>query len=365
VRSGWTVVVRQPAEQAMAASRHMAWQTALWIAVSLGIAVAAGILLGRSVSEPIARLVHGAGELARGNLSYRLRMPDTDEFGSLGAAFDQMSEAIAARDAEIRTWNKELQARVDARTRDLNEAHGLLLRSQKLAALSTLSEGVAHEINNPLTSVLGITQILLDEARSDPGRAKEASLLEHVERAGVRMKGIVKRILALSEPRTRADLSPVRVNALFDATVHLLEREIAAAEVEVTCEFAQDPPPVLGEFTQLQQALLQVLGNAITAIGHKGRITLRTWTDEVLVKLSVSDNGKGIAPEALARVFEPFYTTKDASAGEGLGLAIVHRIVDNHHGTIAVVSDVGKGTTVTIALAAMKAGPDVAEAHGA
>jgi signal transduction histidine kinase len=292
-------------------------------------------------------------------------MSDRDEFGQLGASFDRMSEQIAARDAEIRGWNQELQARVDKRTRDLKEAHELLLRSQKLAALTTLSAGVAHEINNPLTGVLGITQVLLDEARGDPKRAKEVALLEHVEKAGLRMKSIVKRILSLSEPRTHADLSPVRINALLDATVHLLEREITAAQIEIARDFMADPPPILGEYTQLQQAFLQVLGNAITAMSLGGGITLRTWVGaDGRVRCSVADQGRGIPKEALRRIFEPFYTTKDASEGEGLGLAIVHRIVENHHGTIEVASEVGRGTIVTIALPPAKGGADLQGAHG-
>jgi two-component system, NtrC family, sensor kinase len=365
VRAGWMVSARQSADQATAVSRRLLMQTALWIAISLVIAVAAGLFLGRSVSEPIGRLLRGADALASGDLSHRLRMTDRDEFGQLGAAFDRMSEQIAARDAEIRNWNQELQARVERRTRDLKEAHELLLRSQKLAALTTLSAGVAHEINNPLTGVLGITQVLLDEARTDPKRSKEVALLEHVERAGLRMKSIVKRILALSEPRTHADLAPVRINALLDATVHLLEREIAAAQIQITCDFMADPPPILGEYTQLQQALLQVLSNAISAMSLGGRITLRTWVGEdTRVRCSVADEGRGIAQEALRRIFEPFYTTKDASEGEGLGLAIVHRIVENHRGTIEVASEVGKGTIVTIALPKAKGGADLEGVHG-
>jgi signal transduction histidine kinase len=358
LRSGWRILARQPVADAMAASRRLLHQTVLWIAISLAIALAAGILLGRSVSAPISQLVRGAGELARGNFSHRLRMPANDEFGELGEAFDRMGDQIAQRDAEIRGWNQDLQQRVEARTRELTEAHDQLLQSQKLAAVGALGAGVAHEINNPLTGVLGLSQVLLGQARTDPSRAKDVRLLENVEREALRIKGIVRRMLALSQGESRRDQAPIRLNGLLDATLRLLERETAASNLRVLREYASDLPAINGVFTQLQQALLQVFANAIAASGPDGRIVVTTrQVGDEFVSITIGDNGKGIPEELLERVFEPFFTTKEASVGKGLGLAIVHRVIENHHGTIKLDSTVGKGTTVTMSLPIGKGGP--------
>jgi two-component system NtrC family sensor kinase len=350
---GWRVVAQQPAELAYWSSRRIRAQTIFWIALSLVVALAAGLFLSRSISRPIERLVEGAGELARGNVAHRLRMEERDEFGRLGRAFDKMSDEIAARDAEIRAFNAELQERVEERTLELREAHRRLLHSEKVAAAGSFSAGVASEINDPLTAVLGITQLLLTRAREAPGRSRDAELLASAEHEGQRMRGVIRRLQALAYGQAESRFSRIPVPGLLDATLSLLDSELQERQVQLVRGYADDLPAVRGNFTQLQQAVLQVLTNALAATREQPRIGVSALlSDSGMVRIVIADNGCGILPEDLERIFEPFFTTGDAAEGAGLGLAIVQRIIEQHHGTISATSTPGEGTVVAIALPA-------------
>jgi signal transduction histidine kinase len=353
---GWRVVAQQPKDLAYWASQRIRAQTIFWIGLSLAVALAAGLFLSRTISRPIDRLMAGVRQLAQGNIGHRLRMTERDEFSRLGQAFDKMSDEIATRDAEIRAWNVQLRERVEERTLELQEAHRRLLHSEKVAAAGSFSAGVASEINDPLTAVLGTTQLLLHRAREDPKRAREVELLEGAEREGQRMRGVMRRLQALAHGQTESRFSRISVPGLLDSTLALLDSDLEQKQVEVVRGYAADLPPVWGNFTQLQQAVLQVLRNALAATKEAPRIVVSALLSESeMVRIVIADNGCGIVPADLDRIFEPFFTTGDASEGAGLGLAIAQRIIEQHHGSITATSTVGEGTVVAIALPA--AGP--------
>jgi signal transduction histidine kinase len=352
---GWTVVTRQPRAEAFASSRTLELQTLFGVALALGVALAAGLFLARGINRPVARLAEAARELERGNFAHRLPpelVQSRDELGQLSAAFDQMSTEIAERDREIRAFNDELQARVEARTRELREAEEQLLRSQKIAAVGALGAGIAHEINNPLTAVLGFTQVLLAKtAAEEPDRA----ILTTMETEAKRIRGIVSTLLSFSQSyggvqgMVETDLNRIVEAALAEVPPGTLD----PGTIEVLRELEPTLAPVLGSPAQLQEAVAQLVGNAVTAMGERGRLTLRTSSANGLVRLEVIDTGRGIAPEHLDRIFDPFFTTKDSWRGEGLGLTLVHRIVEEHHGKIKAVSRVGEGSTFTVTLPAV------------
>ncbi len=342
--SGWRVIAQQPTELAYAASRRIRLQTVFWVALSLVVALAAGLFLARSISRPLERLAEAARQLAQGNVDHRVNLTEQDEFGRLGAAFDQMSD-------EIRAWNLELRERVEERTLELREAHQQLLRSEKAAATGTFSAGVASEMTDPLTSVLGIIQLLLGRARKDPARHRDAELLESAEKEGLRIRAVVSRVRTLAQRQSELQFAPVRVNDLIDSTLEMSKAELESGGVEVVRAYGKELPEARGNFTQLQQALLQVLSNAVSAVGDDARIVVSTLlTDSGMLRIVVADNGCGIVEQDLDRIFEPFFTTGDASAGAGLGLSIAQRIIEEHHGTIGATSRRGEGTVISIAL---------------
>jgi signal transduction histidine kinase len=251
-------------------------------------------------------------------------------------------------------WNESLERRVTEKTRELRQAQDLLLRSRSLAALGELGAGVAHEINNPLTGVLGIAQLVLaDLPASHPARP----LIQDVEAQALRIRKIVQNLLRFAQRQSGEDFAPVELTRVLDDAVELCgPSDLAAAGVQVVRRYASSVPPVRGSATQLQQVFIQLIQNARGAMEAGGTLTLEiTAPDEKLVRLRIGDTGRGINPEHLPRVFDPFFTIKAqaaapddpaaAGAGMGMGLSVVHKIVEEHGGVVQVQSEVGRGTT--------------------
>ncbi len=347
----WTMVAQQPTEQAFRSSRNIRNQTLFWIATSLLIAVGAGSFLARGITRPMALLMEGTEALAKGQLSHRIRLQEKDEFGALANAFDHMSGEIAARDAEIRKYNEELQARVLERTSDLIRAHEQLLQSQRVAAVGALGAGLAEEVNDALTGVLGVSQLLLMRARRDKTREKEVELLESAEKEALHIRDVISKLQRLTKGQGLTNLSDVAPNDLLDATLSLVKRDPSTSMIRFLPEYGRDLPKIRGNFMQLQRGILQILTNAIEACGAEdGRVILRTrLSEEGNVELSISDNGHGIDGKDVDRVFDPFFTTHKEREGRGLGLAIAARIIEDHRARISLESEVDEGTTVTIA----------------
>jgi PAS domain S-box-containing protein len=231
-----------------------------------------------------------------------------------------------------------------------------LLQTEKMAALGQLVSGIAHELNNPLTSIQGYAQLLLGR-RSGPDRASDAlRISQEAERAG----RIVKNLLLFSR-EAKSERRAVRLNEVIERTLALRAYELKLENIDV--ELALDPglPETLADAAQLQQAVLNLIVNAEQAIVmaredevRDGRILIRS---ERLagdrLAMHVSDDGPGIAPEIVPHIFDPFFTTKPAGVGTGLGLSIVYGIVQEHGGQIRVSSLPGHGATISIELPAV------------
>ncbi len=354
---GWTVWIDQEVAAIRAPSREIRTQTLSWLAIGFLAALTAGLFLARRIVGPVAALVRGAAELGGGNVAYRLPVTaGGDELTQLSRAFNQMGEEIQRRDADLQAWNERLQQLVDARTRELAETQDQLLRSQRIAAIGSLGAGFAHEINNPLTGLLGMTQVLLARAQLEPGRERDARLLVSMEQEARRIGEVVATLRRFTDDfGTEGGLAPIDLDRIVDDTVALIERRVAGRAVALVRTQARSLPPVLGDAEELQQALLHLVENALQAMNGSGRLAVTTEVvDEHLVKLAVSDTGVGIAAEHLSRIFDPFFTTKQSWRAPGLGLTTAFRIIERHHGSIKVHSVVAEGTTMTITLPAAR-----------
>ena len=231
-----------------------------------------------------------------------------------------------------------------------------LLQSEKMAALGQLVSGIAHELNNPLTSIMGYAQLILGRRAPESTSAEVKMIFEEAERA----RRIVKNLLFFARQtqpeRTRAD-----VNEIVERTVALRGYELKIENIAVRCELAPELPATLADPHQLQQVVLNLLVNAEQAIlqsrGH-GRIQVRTRkTSGSRVVIEVSDDGPGVPPEIASRIFDPFFTTKPSGIGTGLGLSIVYGIVEQHGGEVAFENVRGGGAKFTIELPLVAAPP--------
>jgi PAS domain S-box-containing protein len=230
--------------------------------------------------------------------------------------------------------------------------------SEKMASIGLLAAGVAHEVNTPLTGISSYTQMLLDGA--DPNDPK-TPLLEKIERQTFRAAKIVNGLLNLSRPGTSSnERIDVDLNAVISDVFALLEHQFEVGRIKVRRELASSPALVLGIEHQLQQVFLNLFLNARDAMPRGGWLSVATRVDHGHVIAEIADTGSGIPPEQLARIYDPFFTTKSIGRGTGLGLSITYGIVREHDGTIRCDSAVGQGTRFTVTL---PAAPAVEEAR--
>ncbi len=304
----------------------------LWLAVAVGgIALALGILLSwwaaMRVTRPVGELVAGAKEVAAGNWDARVNIDSSDEIGALARTFNSMTEQLAGQ-----------------RER--------LVQAERVAAWRELARRLAHELKNPLFPL----QITLENLR----RAREqnspdfdeifhestATLLAEIEN----LKAIVGRFSDFAK-MPQPELQFTNVNEVVHGIIRLFEPRFTAPgepEIKTELQLADKLPVVQADTALLHRALGNLVLNALDAMPEGGTLTIRTSRHNGGVRLEVSDTGAGLTPEECARLFTPYYTTKQH--GTGLGLAIVQSVVSDHGGRISVVSEPGQGATFVIEL---------------
>jgi signal transduction histidine kinase/putative methionine-R-sulfoxide reductase with GAF domain len=250
--------------------------------------------------------------------------------------------AVSIRNARL---YQELQERIEAQ----RLAESRLLRSARLAAVGEMAAGVAHELNNPLTTVAGFAELVLEDL---PSGALEREDLELVLREAQRARGVVRRLLDFSRPvenlRVRTDL-----NDLVGDVLALVNHQARSFGIEIIIELWDQLPWLLVDPNQIKQVLLNLIHNAIQAMPGGGRLTLETRPAQRegrhWLVVAIQDTGEGISPENQERIFEPFFTTR-AGTGTGLGLSISYTIVTDHGGFIEVDSEMGRGSCFSVYL---------------
>src|SRR5437763_2691082 len=270
------------------------------------------------------------------NLELRVRRSD----GSMG----HFSISLSPMRDEQNAVNSVVVVMTDITDAALLQAK--LAHSEKMATIGRLVSGVAHEVNNPLAAILGFTDLLLENPEV-PGSARED--LQIILRETQRTKDIVQDLLSFARQRP-VQRELVHVNAVLRQTIKLRSYDFASHGVEVTEEFDEKLASALGDTQQLQQVFLNILNNAYDAVqeaGQRGRITIRTRQRGESIEIAISDNGTGISdPE---RIFDPFYTTKQAGKGTGLGLSICYGIVRAHGGEVLCWNNSdGAGSTFVV-----------------
>ena len=217
-----------------------------------------------------------------------------------------------------------------------------LQRLDRLANLGLFSASVAHEIKHGLTAINTFVEVLLE-------KGEDREMAEVVHRELKRIDGLATQMLRFAAPKPPT-LAPVNVDALLDHALRLLEHQMTARMISLQRDYRAAPHTVRGDESQLQQAFMNLLLNAVEAMGNGGELTVATETGDGKLKIFIRDTGAGITPENFEHLFETFFTTK--KHGTGLGLSISRRMVEEHHGTIEVQSDPGRGSTFSIVLPA-------------
>ena len=215
-----------------------------------------------------------------------------------------------------------------------------LQRLDRLANLGLFSASIAHEIKNGLVAINTFVEVLLE-------KGEDREMAEVVRRELKRIDVLATQMLRFGTPRP-ATLVPVNVHVLLDLSLRLLEHQISSRMIRLQRDYRAAPETVRGDESQLQQAFMNLLLNAVEAMSEGGELLAATETGAGRMKISIRDTGAGIAPENLAHVFDTFFTTK--KNGTGLGLAICRRVVEEHHGAIEVQSEAGRGSTFIITL---------------
>jgi len=343
------------------------------LGTTLGALAAVWLLTWHLVLKPVGRLTEAVSRVAAGELSSHLPTSSEDEIGEMTEAWNTMIAKLGRAHIVLERWSKILEQRVDEKTAELERAHQQMLQVEKMASLGRLAAVMAHEINNPLTGIATYARLmrkrLLARPQDEVGEPGVLSsdteeILKLIEDESVRCGAIVRNLLLFSRT-PGAGFAEAQLNTLLERSTLLLQPQSDRAGVKLKLEADPDLPRIPCDSSQIQQMILALAINAIEATPAGGTVTISSAlagpADGVVLR--VVDSGRGIPPDKLHRIFEPFYTTKPEGSGIGLGLAVAYGIVSRHHGTIDVESSVDTGTTFSIQLPLSHPGePDDSEA---
>jgi two-component system, NtrC family, sensor kinase len=320
--------------------------------------VSAGFV-NRVVLRPVDRLHAGADRIAGGDLATRIEVVGDHELGHLAGAFNSMAgELMAARD-ELGDWSRRLEDKVVQKSEELQRTQRQVVHMEKMASLGKLSATVAHELNNPISSMLTYARLVERELAAHPELPAEtrdelAGYLRFLQQECSRCGGIVQNLLLFARRTGDGALSPIDLNEVVERSLMLVRHHLEMSDVNLYCVMLEGDPTIVADAGQVEQALVALMVNGVEAMsagGHRGgELDVLLAGDAEWVDIEVRDTGVGIPPEVQGRIFEPFFSTKNAESGVGLGLAVVYGIVQRHGGTIEVDSTPGRGTSFRLRL---------------
>jgi signal transduction histidine kinase len=313
------------------------------VASGLVLLLGTWVIVDRVVARPLRDVVRGAQRVADGQYGEPVAHSGADD------EIQKVVESFNAMMLELGMLHERMQDRIGEALRRAHRTQESLVIAQRLAATGTLAAGIAHEVNNPLGGMLNAVRALRTKEMTAERRQE---YLELVEDGLKRIEATVAKILRFTPHKVSpqaVDLADV-VRPALALVGHRLERE----GVEVDVVPPSEPAMVFGDFYELQQALLNVMINALDAIAEADRddprLRITVEHDDEEVVLRVADNGTGMDPEDVPRAFDLFFTTKEQGKGSGLGLATVHKILDDHGGRVVLTPHPGEGMEVAFVL---------------
>jgi len=315
----------------------------LAVAAVSSVAFGIGLLLVLStiwMLRPVRTLIASAERLRQGNFDEPLPVTSADEVGRLARSFNAMAAAIQERERKLEERSSELEETLA----ELRSSQAALIRSERLATIGQMAAQIAHEVRNPLNA-LGLNAELLGDEIAEGNTGEATDILAALRNEVNRLVGITESYLAIGRaPPLR--LEPFPLGQLVEDLVSFQREETERAGVAVELELPE-LPEVLADVNQLRQALLNILRNAVEALGSAGgALRIQAAVDGKFVRVDLVDDGPGMDAEHVARIFDPFFSTKEA--GSGLGLPLTHQVIVEHGGRITCTSSPGVGTTFSI-----------------
>ena len=350
------------------------------------LVVFGSFLLSRVLVKPLKDLVRLTQKISDGDFNQTIEVTSTNEIGQLITSFNRMIKRLKENQENIKMHLESLELA----NRKLKQAQEELIRTEKLASIGRFAAGVAHEVGNPLGSILGYTSIL---AREEVTREETLDYLKRIEKEIERINRIVKELLNFARP-SRLEIQEVEINRVIEDTLSLLSYQKSFKNIETRLTFQPNLPMIKGNESQLSQIFINIILNAIDAMPDGGVLGIETVdcvvgserrddlehpyfsrrkddpleTDyyhlrspnpfsilftkfskgDQLIKVKISDTGIGIKKEDLEKIFDPFFTTKDPDKGTGLGLSISLRIIESLGGEVKVRSEEGKGSAFEV-----------------
>jgi signal transduction histidine kinase len=320
--------------------------------VGLGAFLAAlviSLLVSRTITQPIARLVDAAHAASAGQLDQPIHISSADEIGYLARRFEAMRQSLKLQMEKLTELNADLSERnleLESALDQLRRAQEELVKSEKLAAAGKLTAQLSHEINNPIHNIRSCLETALKKM-PDQLAGRQFVQLAHDEI--LRIGKLVRQMLDFYR-FGKTELQAIDLNQAMVEVLDSSQRRFEEHKIAVERRLAAGLPAVRASRDQMKQVFLNLLLNAVEAMPSGGKLKVQTWQENGSARIAIGDTGCGIPPENLPKIFDTFYTTKRAVHGVGLGLSVCYNIVHQHGGTIAVESEVGKGSTFTVRL---------------
>src|SRR5262252_1496637 len=278
------------------------------------IALLSWLFVWQIVGRPVKALEQGTERLAAGDLGYQIDVRSQDEIGELAQSFNALSSQLKAEHNENVAWTRTLEQRVEQKTRELKRAHEHALHTEKMASIGKMAAVLAHEINNPLSGILTYAKLLRKWVdHDDGGESRRREICDSLDLIAVesrRCGDLVKNLLTFSRT-TPMNLQATNLNQVIDRALRLIQHQLDLAGIHVEPHLDANLPQVLCDGAQIEQVLVALMVNAMDAMPQGGNLwlTTRADADKSTVQAVVRDDGTGISPEILPRLFEPFLTT--------------------------------------------------------
>ncbi|MDE3153138.1 MAG: HAMP domain-containing protein [Gemmatimonadota bacterium] len=323
----WRFIAEVPSAEAFGELRSLGLLSVILESIFVAVLVAVAGFVAWTLVAPLGKLVHATRRVAQGDLTARVVIPQQNELGELGHAFNEMAAALAKT------------------TADVDELHRREIeRASQLATVGELASGVAHEIRNPVVGVSNGLDLVRRRVGHDPVLEP---IIEEMTHQLTRIQQTLQELLVFARPATPT-LAPISGNNLVERAIRLVQPAAARAGVRVEVNLDPLVPRFMADEEMLHQALVNVLMNALQATPAGGLVTVTTRRAGDAVEIEIADTGTGISPEHVEFVFRPFYTTRHT--GTGLGLPITRQIIQRHGGSVTLTSRVHVGTTITLRL---------------